>query len=660
MENRNDLEGFDPLGSNGEQQGSMSTVFEEASRRIVQNILNCYTGYFDLFSEMIQNSLDAVDIRRRAQEPGYRPTIWIEIDIPDRRVRIVDNGVGMSRDEFKFCLRPNVSFKREARLRGQKGVGATFLAYGFSFLRLQSKKERTTSAAILRQGRQWADDSSSTIPRPTLSAADFGVSELASETSGTCVEIVVGNANGERPKNLGWLGAQTAQQWFDVLRIKTPLGGVYLSTATFHPTINIQVRGPEGTVTSFTSDRPEYYYPHEIPNLKAQTLGDIQRAMKGISGDAQTVFTKLDSKFKRLDSIWEVWGKDQILAEDSPFFSALTDEHKLLIERHNAIVYACFLRSAKLWGEFNDEVLKLRKGQRIIQGGLQIASDFMPQGELTIIPLTSTIGYQANSHVIVHFTDGRPDIGRKTFQPELTSLAEILSVRAVNVMKRFLLHMKPDTGASTLTPEKELHEWKKSQEAIRERNQLSFVHSGQQIALISKPQQEQDVIALFHELIGMGLLKGFRIYATCQHERYDSLFYMDYPKQPGVHFDMKNARLGVTRQYALPFQTEPKVLEYKYSFDSLISDFDKEEKFARQIDLVVCWNVGGSYKEKFYLQSLLVGDEGSSRRMFGSTHQAIPHGTQEVAFEVLMLDDLLRWLQSPEIEEARQKSLYTE
>ncbi len=62
----------------------------------------------------------------------------------------------------------------------------------------------------------------------------------------------------------------------------------------------------------------------------------------------------------------------------------------------------------------------------------------MVQGDLSIIPLTSTIGYQANSHVIVHFADGNPDMGRKVFQPELKDLGEILAVRAVNVFKRFL------------------------------------------------------------------------------------------------------------------------------------------------------------------------------------------------------------------------------
>jgi len=75
--------------------------------------------------------------------------------------------------EFKYCLRPSVSFKKQADLRGHKGVGATFLAYGFSFLKLQSKQASSALAAVLRQGRQWAEDTSNTVPRPKFEIADL-------------------------------------------------------------------------------------------------------------------------------------------------------------------------------------------------------------------------------------------------------------------------------------------------------------------------------------------------------------------------------------------------------------------------------------------------------------------------------------------------------
>jgi len=654
------IDGFDPLAVAADEAGpTVASFLEEANKREVHNILKSYTGYFDVFSEMLQNALDAVQTRQRTEGAGYQPRIWVEIDMPARLVRVTDNGVGMTDQEFKYCLRPSVSFKKqEADLRGHKGVGATFLAYGFSFLKLQSKRNGTTLAAVLRQGRQWAEDSSGTVPRPKFEGVEFEIPQLHGEASGTCFEIILGGSSGERPQDLGWLGAQSAEQWYTVLRIKTPLGGVYLSTPPFKPEIVIRVISSDKTVGLHKPQRAEYFYPHEIPNLKVQSLQDITKALDRITGDPSTKLAKLEPEFKRLDCIYEIWSKAELLSEDSYFASALAEEQRTLIERHNVIIYACFLRSAKIWGDVNDDTFGLRRGLRILRGGLQLASDFMVQGDLSIIPLTSTIGYQANSHVIVHFTDGDPDLGRKVFQPELKSLAETLSVRAVTICKRFLQHLKPDTGAQSIIPDKELHDWKKEQEAYRDRNPLAFVHAGARVALISVPRQEQDVVALFHELIGAGILKGFRFYGTSQSDRYDSLFYMEYLKEDDVLFDVAKQRLGIRRDYVLPYTTEPKVLEYKFAFGSLIEDFDKEEKFSKQIDAVVCWNAGAAYKAKFDLQPLLVGDEGSSRGIFGATHQAFAAGQSTPAFEVILLEDLLGWLRDPVGEEAHQKRAY--
>ena len=587
---------------------------------------------------------------------GYEPHIWVSIDIPDRKVSIIDNGIGMNEEQIKYCLRPSVSFKKQADLRGHKGVGATFLAYGFSFIKLQSKQDNAGIAVILRQGRQWAEDSSGTIPRPKLGTTEFGIAHLANERSGTSVEIIVGKSPGERPRDLSWLGARSAEQWYDVLRIKTPLGGVYLSSSKFSPKVTIEVRSSDKEVSNFTKNRAEYYYPHEIPSLKVQSLRDVSKAADAIQGDSQTKLLKLPAEFKRLQCVYDVWAKEEILEEGSYFDSALTDEDREIIERHNVIVYGAFLHSAKLWAEFNDDVLGLRKGQRIIHGGLQLATDFMTQGDLFVIPLTSAIGYQANSRVIVHFTDGNLDMGRKVFQPELMTLAQKLSVRTVNAFRRFLLYVRPDAGAQNITPDKEIYDWKRAQEEFRDHNPLSLAVNGKSISLVSKPRQEQDVIALFHELIGTRTLRGLQFFGTSQSDRYDSVFFLNYIEGDNVLFDAKTNRLGVRREYSLPHVTEPKILEYKFEFDSLVADFENEAKFAKHVDLVVCWSAGEQFRERFYLQSLLIGDEGSTRQIFGATHQAFSVGSQEQpAFELLILEDLIAWLQDPAGEEARQK-----
>ena len=184
-------------------------------------------------------------------------------------------------------MRPNVSFKSYREARGHKGVGASFLAYGFSAIKAQSFRGNTKIAALLRQGRQWAEDTSETISRPTFEEQEFSVKELIGESSGTSIEVILGNDQGVRPRNLSWLGAHNADQWAEVLRIKTPVGGVYLETSRFSPNIIINVINAEGNTSSVTLDKPEYYYPHEFPGIKAESISGIEKALVKNSGKSR-------------------------------------------------------------------------------------------------------------------------------------------------------------------------------------------------------------------------------------------------------------------------------------------------------------------------------------------------------------------------------------
>jgi len=47
-----------------------------AQRREIRNILKSYTGYYDLFAELTQNALDALERRQgEQQDADFDPTI---------------------------------------------------------------------------------------------------------------------------------------------------------------------------------------------------------------------------------------------------------------------------------------------------------------------------------------------------------------------------------------------------------------------------------------------------------------------------------------------------------------------------------------------------------------------------------------------------------
>jgi hypothetical protein len=640
---KQELDGFDPLTENFDSSGSEKTIFEDATRRIVLNILKSYTNYFDCFSELIQNSLDAIDarVKQGQAEPGR---IYIEIDMPANSLRVVDNGIGMDERELRYCFRPSVSFKSRKESRGHKGVGATFLAYGFASISVATKKDDQRLSVRLIGGRSWCEDASGTHNRPKLSAFEFNSPELATEKSGTEVSIQIGSGN--RP-DLTWWSATSAKQWLEMLKMRTPLGGVYLAgQAPPKATVKIKVTDHAGQVTTCESDSVEYQWPHEIGGSilpKVKTVKEVQEHIAKSEGDPNRIATE----FKNISAIFDVWSVDDLLDDTNQYWSKTFDEaEEKLIRLHQVCVYGCFLSSAKSWTQYQQDELRIRKSPLLLKGGMQIASDFMVQGDLNVIPLTSTIGYQANTHVVIHFRDGNPDMGRKVFQPELKSLAEKISRQCVNIFKRYIHLMREDSGAPSSSDSDKLWEWQVKQQDYAKEMPFGFVWEGKSISYSALPRSEQDVIALFHELVGMGYFQGIEFIGTSQNDRYDSCFRTSYGGSPKFAFDKAIRPLGVGANHINAKLSKPLVLEFKYDFDGLVADFEKEIKFDTEVNLVVCWDIGESFQERYRIVSLLVGEEGSTRQYFGSTH-ALYYERQK-KFEIISLKDLIEFAQSPQ------------
>ena len=149
--------GFDPLDAVlNSGNGINQKMLETAKKREIRNILKSYTGYFDLFSEAIQNALDSTEKIWRTNK-SFKPILRIEIDLIENSITVSDNGTGMTQQVFEFCLAPNISFKSSDSLRGNKGVGATFLSYGYNNVKIHTKSELFEASVMLLGGRRWVD-----------------------------------------------------------------------------------------------------------------------------------------------------------------------------------------------------------------------------------------------------------------------------------------------------------------------------------------------------------------------------------------------------------------------------------------------------------------------------------------------------------------------
>ncbi len=659
----NVLDAWDPLAPTDDDVD----MFAAAQKREIRNILKSYTGYYDLFSEMAQNALDAVEKRSTENVTGYKPTISITIDIQDNSVSVTDNGCSMSLAQFKRFLKPNFSFKDGPGTRGSKGVGATYLAFGFNHLELATKPTPTTTyAGVLRDGRTWLDDTKGIIPRPTVEPATKPIPALAAFDRGTSITLKLTGDN-IRPKSLQYFIAKNADQWLCLLRAHTPLGGVYLGGDT-PPSVKIvvDVISDNGEKTTAELGAPRYLYPHEVLGKTA----DLREFLKDQAARAakNQDLAKIPPRFTNLNGIWGEWTGAEVLAGTSPLNPVWDDHEKELMHTLDPRIYVFMCYTTDLWDDYNDNVLKLRRGTRILRGGLQQATKHMPQGNPIPIPLTNNIGFQQITHVIVHFQNAEPDLGRKGFQPEHTGVAETLSRAAVTAFRKFFDRLlRKNTGAPALMQQMKLNQWIEEQRQHELKFPLTIKGRGlfapqYELPIRSAPVVEQDVVALFNQMLAAGVIRGIQLLSSSQFNQYDGLFRfrMEPPFDLFIRSDLNP--LGVDPQQFAgvdnTLESPVAVLEYKYVLDALIEELDNGTKKADEIKLAVCWTLGEKWSAHFEILSYLDNENLHHRQFHGITHHFSHAVSGLPAFSVIVLNDLISYLLNQQEESDRQRTLY--
>lgn len=173
------------------------------------------------------------------------------------------------------------------------------------------------------------------------------------------------------------------------------------------------------------------------------------------------------------------------------------------------------------------------------------------------------------------------------------------------------------------------------------------------ISITSMPTREQDVIALFNQLIAGGVIRGIHIMATNERSTYDGLYRIVIEEPSENHiYDKETNPLGIDKEIVDRFRenssdgfiSEPNVLEYKYSLDGLVEDVENGLKNTNDIGLVVAWEAGGLYKRNYYIESLLVNENIGLRSYHGVTHRLRDISTSEYVSELILLKDLILYL----------------
>jgi hypothetical protein len=650
---------FDPLQFK-------STMVNDAAlgalKREIGNILSSYVGWYDPFCELIQNALDAAEARAAQEksagsDASYQPHIYVLIDLDQNALTVTDNGIGLDKEKFEQFLAPNFSFK-SGKTRGHKGVGATYVAYGFNYMRIATKVPGYEASGRIIGAKTWLQESG-TGGNPKIEPDDSPLADPVFGTLDRGVSITVRFDESTHPKRLDWIKANSAEKWAKILAVKTGLGSIIADPDI---RVTIQVRSDEKD-TFAHPDGTAYLWLHREAK-KTATVREVEIASRRLF-EKYGAGRALPDKYRNLDFVYDSWGTEELKVLIGSYIDL---EDLDVLNRHNPTVSVEFGYTAKLWSRFND-ALELRSGYRVLSSGIQLAANNMPQGETILIPLNRNIGRQNQLHFLIHFDNYSPDMGRKGFHRELTDFSKNIARHITERHLAKLRHLlKANTGvAPDLVREMKISDWKKEMLAHESSKPLSlksqhFFKPTERVSITSVPTREQDVIALFNQLVAGGVIRGINVMSTNERFTYDGLFKVSFDLDQIIYaYHETENPLGVSDEVADALHgkiTDPQILEYKFSLDGLVEDFDSLDKNIVDVDLCVAWETGSLYLERYGITSLLIPENSDQRQYHGVTHILTDLESGAKLCDLIILSELVSSLNDPISTAALQREKY--
>jgi len=560
----------------------------EVARRNLKNLLTSYADEADVFTESIQNAVDAITTAKAEgmYRDGDLPRITVVLGRPiDRQhyIYVADNGVGMSNEVAKRVTVPGFSHgKAKGKSVGYKGVGASyfFAATNKAALRSVSPDGESTEYTVYNS-HNWIKNEGERRPeiKPIFDIPK-SIATLVDIKRGT--ETYFQFHDSMRPATLnnivviGGGPESELRNWMSFLCAKTPIGSV-LDRTDLNAEIVICLDRGDGDVIqqkwrsgtySFDNRTTGYPFPHLVLNT-AKDTSEIDKA---------EVHRKHIHAGKHA-AVYKVWTADAIIQETT----SLEQDEISKLQEHLDGVYGYFCYSTDVL-----RVINSRLGSRasLIRHGIRIASDGVAQGRNVDLSLTSSQGLDRQTHIVLMFKNLELDTGRKISADEVIGSAiSKLGRRVVDVMKDYRWAMKKKDRPDV---QSDLAAWRRDVDVRHQTALVPLVFpNGSKSPLLVDPSNEQEVIALFSALLTADKIRSIDIAAISGFERYDCLANIS---DLGDKIRDPEDPLAVRIHNATP-TGEKLVIEFKYSFDELLQDFSEKKKNPAEIDVLVCWSV---------------------------------------------------------------------
>jgi hypothetical protein len=581
-------------------------------RTQLSSILQSYhASDLDLLHEITQNAVDAVEDKFSTEDQEVKPRIEFELDEDSGTLTIKDNGPGVPDPMLEKLGSPANTDKIGKRRRGHKGVGLVFAAWSSLVFRFATRRngESEIVSGKLEGGIQWVTNKISSHPKIEEDLS-FKPNSLKNDT-GTVFEFKLGKDHDliRLLKRLNQKGIET------LLRQHTAVGYTDLPKITY---ADYEKWVKSCKVTFKRSGQPAfripmgYYFPHEYFKDKSFDI----RNWASLAPSAQK---NLEGKKK---CIFYVMKNDEV----KQLFSGADEKDMLkIVDEQNVTAYGAFLDSKPSFDQWNNSLFKEGAGagrkRKIAKAGIHFSTVTMPTGEILEIDLPYGAGNKDRLYILVQFNEVIPDYGRKTFESIIVEIGQrisrYLTERYFVQYRRLLVPSKIPHGESESEQAMSLEESKTDSQS-----RASLGIAG--IGIVKVPSSEQDVVALFHALLGKGYLKGYEIFSVYgSTAKYDCWFEYNLKKTNDIFFP--NDPLGLPEEsfgkkgiVRFPLS----VLEFKPLLSELVVDFESDFKSFEEILVVVAWDKGEDVafagSSDYSLES--VDSSSKEKQFYGETH----------------------------------------
>lgn len=215
-----------------------------------------------------------------------------------------------------------------------------------------------------------------------------------------------------------------------------------------------------------------------------------------------------------------------------------------------------------------------------MHGGIFVGSRGMPTSIEVDHPATGFAGYWPNFFIFLEDDFITFDVGRKAIPGPTKWMLRDIAKSLFKDIQPYSIYATKDP-ATTAAPIAAVQQYEKSQ-TFSELAKLTNLGLNAVNYRKHPDGQEAAVVALFHELIGAGLLPHYKTLRTGYRETYD--WWGKYQAPPSA--------IGVNQRAAFPDGVDMNiVIEHKFRAESILADLDNDVKFFTDMDLLVCWDI---------------------------------------------------------------------